>query len=232
MPLSSDNLEYFLPAVLQTAETDMVQRRQKDINEELLPEPICIRFKTGYLPLGFVCALSANLIAENTFDLLIGESKCYKNRILFRFDGKFDITVISCPRYCEFRVSRHSGNTEFWSEHCCPLISEIVCTAANKVIQSMQHGLRSVGTDSVMYTLAFHCPREVHSKAEFGQESLAIFCHSDQDTRVPKEAKCTDCKTAIDPLTPGMSVWFGEVGQTHYHSIYNYVLIYRLQISR
>ena len=231
VPLSSDK-EYFLPAVLQTAETDMVQRRQKDTNEELLPEPICIRFKTGYLPLGFVCALSANLIAENTFDLLISDSKCYKNRILFRFDGKFDITVISCPRYCEFRVSRHSGNTEFWSEHCCPLIREIVCTAANKVIQSMQHGLRSVGTDSVMYTLAFHCPREVHSKAEFGQESLAIFCHSDQDTRVPKEAKCTDCKTAIDILTPGMSVWFGEVGQTHYHSVYNYVLIYRFQIFR
>ncbi len=219
VPPSSDK-EYFLPAVLQTAETDMVQRRQKDINEELLPEPICIRFKTGYLPLGFVCALSANLIAENTFDLLIGDSKCYKNRILFRFDGKFNITVISCPRYCEFRVSRHSGNTEFWSEHCCPLISEIVCTAANKVIQSMQHGLRSVGTDSEMYTLAFHCPREVHSKAEFGQESLAIFCHSDPDTRVPKEAKCThpDCKTAIDPLTPGMSVWFGEVGQTQLFS--------------
>ncbi|XP_064386202.1 uncharacterized protein LOC135334795 isoform X2 [Halichondria panicea] len=212
VPLSSnrDTLEYFLPAVLQTAERDMVQRRKKDINEELLPEPICIRFKTGYLPLGFVCALSANLIAENKFDLLISESKCYKNRILFRFDGKFDITVISCPRYCEFRVLRHSpGNTEFWSEDCCPLIKEIVCTAANKVIQSMQHGLRWIGTDSEMYNLAFHCRSKVHSKAEFGQESLAIFCHSDQDTRVPK-AKCTHCNTAIDPLPPEMSVWFGE----------------------
>ena len=215
VPLSSDKeiLEYFLPAVLQTAETDMVQRREEDRNEELLPEPICIRFKTGYLPLGFVCALSANLIAENKFDLLIGESKCYKNRILFRFDGKFDITVISCPRYCEFRVLRHSpGNTEFWSKDCCPLIKEIVCTAANKVIQSMQRGLRSIGINSEMYKLAFHCPRGVHSKAEFGQESLAIFCHCDQDTHVPK-AKCThpDCKTTIDPLTPGMSVWFGKV---------------------
>ena len=217
VPLSSDRdtLEYFLPAVLQTAERDM-ERRKKDINEELLPEPICIRFKTGYLPLGFVCALSANLIAENKFDLLIGESKCYKNKILFRFDGKFDITVISCPRYCEFRVLRHSpGNTEFWSEDCCPLIKEIVCTAANKVIQSMQHGLRSIGTDSEMYKLAFHCRSEVHSKAEFGQESLATFCHSDKDTHVPK-AKCThpDCKTAIDPLPPEMSVWFGEVGHS------------------
>ncbi len=49
-------------------------------------------------------ALSANLIAENKFDLLVGESnKCHNNRILFRFDGKFDITVISCPKYCEFR---------------------------------------------------------------------------------------------------------------------------------
>ncbi len=219
VPLSSAREEYFLPAVLQTAEIDMVKRAPKGKNEELLPEPICIRFKTGFLPLGFVCALSANLIAENKFYLLTGESnKFYKNRIQFRFQGKFNITMISWPRYCEFRVARHSGNDEFWSKDCCPLINKVVCTAANKVIQSMQHGLRSVvAKDSKMYELAFHCPR--HSKADFGQESLAelVYDNSDQeihsDKNFPDKAICTKCVTAIHPLTPEMMVWFGKVSK-------------------
>ncbi len=222
VPLSSSKQEYFLPAVLQTAETDIVKRKEKEKNAELLPEPICIRFKTGYLPLGFVCALIANLIAENNLCPLIGESnQFYKNRIQFLFQGKFNISMISWPRYCEFRVSRHSGNTEFWSEDCCPLISKIVRTAANKVIQSMQHGLHSIGRDSEMYELAFHCPR--HPNADFGQESLAklIYDHSDEeilfdlDNHFPKKATCTnpECGTAIDPLTPEMMVWFGKVSE-------------------
>ncbi len=233
VPLSSAKDEYFLPAVLQTAEIDIVKRVHNSINEELLPEPICIRFKTGFLPLGFVCALSANLIAENKFHLLTGESnKFYKNRIQFRFQGKFNITMISWPRYAEFRVTRHSGSDEFWSKDCCPLINEIVCTAANKVIQSMQHGLRSVTKDSKMYELAFHCPR--HPNADFGQESLAellfydnfdraIF--TDLDKRIPEKAICTnpECVTAVDPLTPEMMVWFGKVSETQ--TISNSVII-------
>ncbi len=213
-----DKEEYFLPAVLQTAETDIIKRRQKSENEEMLPEPICIQFKTGYLPLGFVCALYANLIAEENFALLLGESKkCHKNRILFRFYGKFDIAVISCPRYCEFRVSRHSGKDEFWSKDCCPLIREIVCKAADNVIRSMQRGLASLGVDSEMYKLAFHCPR--HPDADFGQESLAKldYEHSDQvDLTAPCKAICInpECITAIDPLSPEMMIWFGKVNET------------------
>ncbi len=71
----------------------------------------------------------------------------------------------------------------------------------------MQHDLRSVGTDSEIYKLAFHCPRKVH-KAEFGQESLAIICHSDQDTHFLRRLKCThpDCKTAIDSFLKSYSM--------------------------
>ncbi len=64
VPSGKKEVLYFLPAVLQTAAMDAVKRRQKGENEELLPEPICIQFKTGYIPLGFVCALIANLTAE------------------------------------------------------------------------------------------------------------------------------------------------------------------------
>ena len=218
---SKDKVYYFLPAVLQTAETDVVKRKHKEEIEEFLPEPICIRFKTGYVPLGFVCALVANLTAEKEFDLLCNESnKLYKNMIQFRFQSIFNVTIVSLPRYCEFRVTRqplHNKLTEFESNDGCPLIMKTLRTLANKVIHSMQHGLRSVANDSSMYKFAFHCPR--HSDADFGQESLAelVYDYSDQhiEKSILDKALCTKCKTAI-PLTSEMVVWFGKVSETQY----------------
>ncbi len=213
---------YFLPAVLQSAEIDAVKRKKKGENEELLPEPICIRFKTGYIPLGFVCALIANLTVEKNFDILFDErNKLYKNMIQFRFKGVFNVTVVSLPRYCEFRVTRQPSVFEVWSKDGCPLIMETVRTVANKVIYSMQHGLRQVANDSSMYEFAFHCP--IHSDADFGQESLAELDrdYSDQhiENKIPDTAMCTTCKTAIHPLTPEMMVWFGKVSESNIQTV-------------
>ncbi|XP_064388252.1 uncharacterized protein LOC135336416 isoform X2 [Halichondria panicea] len=225
VPVSSSKGEvlYFLPAVLQTAETDAIKRKQKGGNDQLLPEPICIRFKTGYIPLGFVCALIANLTAEKKCDLLFDESnKLYKNMIQFRFQGMINLTVISLPRYCEFRVTRQlpdNDSIEFWSEDGCPLIMETVRTVANKVIQSLQHGLRSVNNDSEIYDFAFHAHCQRNSDTDFGQECLAKLDYNDSDKEIdvekniPEKVICTKCKTAI-PLTPEMMVWFGKVPST------------------
>ena len=224
VPVSSskDAVLYFLPAVLQTAETDAIKRKHKGENDELLPEPICIRFKTGYVPLGFVCALIANLTAEKNFDLLFNESnKLYKNMIQFRFQRIINLTVISLPRYCEFRVTRQLPDNdvfEFWSEDSCPLIMETIRTVANKVIQSLQHGLRSVNNDSEIYDFAFHAHCQRNSDADFGQECLAKLDYDDSyqeidlEKNIPEKVICIKCKTAI-PLTPEMMVWFGKVGK-------------------
>ncbi len=232
VPTSSAKVLYFLPAVLQTAETDIVKRKQRGENEGLLPEPICIRFKTGYIPLGFVCALIANLTVEKNFDILFDESnKVYKNMVHFRFQSIFHITVISLPRYCEFRVTRQPSDndiSEFWSDNGCPLIVETVRTVANKVIQSMQHGLRLIEDDSKLFEFAFHCPYPIHSDAEFGQESLAELVSDlsanqqiDSDKYIPDKAICTKCKAAIR-LTPEMMVWFGKVSETQYRIAGNF----------
>ncbi len=239
---AKDDLLYFLPAVLQTAETDAVKRKEKGQNgqnEELLPEPICIGFKTRYIPLGFVCALVANLTAEDGFNLLFNENnKLYKNMIQFRFQGIFNVTVISLPRYCEFRVTRHSSviDREYWSDDCCPLIIETIRTVTNKVIQSMQHGLGSVGKDSIMYQFAFHCPNSVHSDAEFGQESLAEIGYDQEigsDKNILDKAMCTKCTTAI-PVTPENMVWFGKVSEMQDLCIVNdskiMFTVYRFQV--
>ena len=204
---------YFLPAVLQTAKLSPVTRGASD---EQLPEPLCIRFQTGYLPLGFVCALCANFIAESNLELIPfeedGQQITYKNKIRFRFQGMFDIIMISHSKYCEFHVSRCSDETvdlEYWDRKCCPRIREIICEAANRVIQSMKQG--SLYKLSKGYDLAFKCPH--HGIADFGHEPLAKI--EDSLSSLGKEIVCVIslCKKRSS-LSPEMNMWFGEVRAT------------------
>ena len=205
---------YFLPAVLQTAELTTIS---KGDNEEQLPEPLCIRFQTGYLPLGFVCALSANLIATKEMELIPFKEDdqqlvTYKNKIRFRCQGKFDVIMISHSKYCEFHVRRCSDRTvEYWDSECCPAIRTIIREAVNRVIQSMRQG--SLYILSKGYELAFKCPH--HQPTEIGHEPLAKLVYDDSTStsvNQPKEIKCfvSSCKKTT-PLSQDMRMWFGEV---------------------
>ena len=208
---------YFLPAVLQTADLSLLTREE---NAEQLPEPLCVRFKTGYLPLGFVCALSANLIAEGSGLKLIpfkdgNQQVTYKNKMMFRFQGRFDIVMISGYKYCEFRVNRFSGATEYWDNECCPRIKSIISEATDKVIQSLKHGSLYRPLKELTYELAFRCPK--HKGAEIGHEPLAkLFYDSDlsakTSSKIPEEIHCVEPSClATNYLSPQMQMWFGEV---------------------
>ena len=207
---------YFLPAVLQTADLALLSREE---NSEQLPEPLCIRFRTGYLPLGFVCALSANLIAKESNLQLIpfndgDQQVTYKNKIKFRFQGKFDIVMISGHKYCEFRVSRFSGSTEFWDNDCCPCIRTIISEATDRVVQSLKHGSLYKPLKEITYELAFKCPK--HKGATVGHEPLAKLVYNDlsttQNSTAPEEIRCVDPSClATNYLSPQMQIWFGEV---------------------
>ena len=206
---SNDSLEeYFFPAILKTADTlSLVYDIQADA-DEILPEPLCIRFETGYMPMGFTCALSARLMADKRFDLAPEEQTLYKNKLKLRYSGQFNITMISLPLRCEFQVSRHHGNREFHMLDCCPELKKIVCEAINYVLKSMQRTLLS----EVSYDLAFKCPK--HPNIKFGYEPLAKFVHTDSSQTELKCIECLECATTITDLKPEMKVWFGEVRAT------------------
>ena len=202
--------EYFFPAVLRTAEMRMLLREIGE-NEEVSPEPLCIRFTTGYIPLGFVCALGANLIGEQNFQLIPfkegDQSVVYKNMMKFRFNGEIDIVMVSTPKYCEFRVSKCTDvPVEFWDNECCPLIKTIICRAANKVVRCMQHG--SLYKPLKGYELSFKCPK--HPNAVFSHEPLARL-----DFRISSERiQCVHSECGIRScLTPEMNMWFGMVSE-------------------
>ena len=208
--------EYFLPAILQTADTRLLRMGCVGENDELVPEPLCIRFVTGYVPLGFVCALSANLIANNEILQLIpfevnNQSITYKNMMKFRYNGEVDIIMLSGHKYCEFHIKRWSKTSkiEFWDSNCCPLIKTEISEATNRVVQSMQHG-DSVYKLTDCFELAFKCPE--HKNAEVGHEPLARFIYEKTTDNVPNKIQCVSSKCVTrSTLTPAMKMWFGKV---------------------
>ena len=206
---SSDSLEeYFFPAILKTADTSSLASDVRATADEILPEPLCIRFGTGYMPMGFTCALSARLMADEQFSLAPEEHTLYKNKLKLRYKGQFNITIVSLPLRCEFQVSRHHGNKAFHRQDCCPEIMKIICEATNYVLKSMQRTLLS----EISYDLAFKCP--MHSNLKFGYEPLAKFVHTDKSQTQLKHIECLKCATTITDLKPEIKVWFGEVRAT------------------
>ena len=202
---------YFLPAVLKTATVDSLALDAATASDN--PEPLCITFRTGYLPLGFMCALVANLISEDNFELLGKEQGevIYRNKVKFRFRGIYDIEVISWPKFCEFRVSRCSEIfEEFHSSEACPLIRSTIVKAIDHVIGVMrQSSLFRLSRD---YRLAFRCQGSNQSVMtpveDMGHEGMAVV--DGDDPNDPKSITCTSCKK-LRPLTTKMAVWFREV---------------------
>ena len=210
-------MEYFFPAVLQTVDLSLIHAVTKEVYKEQHPEPLCVRFQTGYLPMGFVCALSANLIAERHCELFPlvedGQKVTYKNKIRFLFQNKFDVIMMSHSRYCEFRVTKLGEGIEFWDSEGCPRIRTIICEAANRVINSMQNG--SLYKLSGGFEVAFKCP--LHQDEKIGHEPLAKLVYDDSmvpsmASTKPKDILCVSACKIRSSLTPEMKMWFGEVG--------------------
>ena len=200
-----ESSEYFFPAILKTADTSSLVCDEGVAADKILPEPLCVRFQTGYTPMGFSCSLSARLMADEKFSLAPEEQTLYKNKLKLRYNGQFNITMISLPLRCEFQLSDHRGKNEFHRQDCCPEIIGIICEAINYVLKSMQRTLLS----EISYDLAFKCPD--HPNSKFGYEPLAKFVHTDKSCTQLKHIECLECATTITDLKPEMKVWFGEV---------------------
>ena len=203
-----ESSEYFFPAILKTADTSSLVCNVGAAADMISPEPLCVRFQTGYTPMGFSCSLSARLMADEKFSLAPEEQTLYKNKLKLRYNGQFNITMISLPLRCEFQVSDHLGNKEFHRQDCCPEIMKLICEAINYVLKSMQRTLLS----EISYDLAFKCPN--HPNSKFGHEPLAKFVHTDKSCTQLKHIECLECATTTTDLKPEMKVWFGEVRAT------------------
>ena len=209
--LYSKKEEYFLPAVLRTFDFSYFKLEPRGQNDEMLPEPLCIGFGAKYIPTGFTCALIAKLIAEKKFDLVRDNSILYKNNLMFRFLGQFNITLRTFLNHCEFHVTRRSGKIEFYEQDCCPRIIEIICKAADSVLKALQNTFLSEKS----YYLAFKCPycQLKNDKKVSGHniKPLAKLVYACDSRTQLKQIKCSKCITTETQLKPEYEMWFGKV---------------------
>lgn len=130
----------------------------------------------------FLPYIVANLLNSNKKSLyLLGQeqdSVVYKNKITFRFQGRYDVVLISRARYCEFRVSRALGAVED-KEFCCPLIKDMLQNSIKDVIDRMRQN--SLFQLSQGYDFAFKCPQS-KCKKRTGNESLVVLNLGDLET--------------------------------------------------
>ncbi|XP_064392221.1 uncharacterized protein LOC135339913 isoform X4 [Halichondria panicea] len=208
VPMVMDSISgYFLPAVLQTATSEVLNTTLEGADPDRDPEPLCVRFKTSFVPLGFVSALVANLLNDNNKDLLLlgkeQDKVVYKNKITFRFRGRYNIVLISRAKYCEFRVSRPPGaveDEEFSSTNCCPLLKDMLQKSIKNVIDRMRQS--SLFQLSHGYDFAFKCPQSNCKETMGSRSSLVVINPADL-----KSLTCESCKIAIH-ATLQMKTWF------------------------
>ena len=208
VPMRVDSINgYFLPAVLQTATSEVLNKSLDGADTVQDPEPLCVRFRTGFVPLGFVSALVANLLNNNKDLLLLGNEQkevVYKNKITFRFRGRYNIVLISRAKYCEFRVSRPpgAGKDEEFSK-CCPLLKDMLQKSIKDVIDRMRHS--SLFQPSYGYDFAFKCPQSNCKETMGSGSSLVVINPADL-----KSLTCESCKIAIH-ATLQMKTWLTKV---------------------
>ena len=183
--------QYFFPAILRSATADSLAYNHK----EGYPEPLCISFQTGFLPLGFVCSLTAQLTNEETFELC--DRELFKNKVEFVVKKRYIITLVYWPKYCEFRTSLPPKPKYYKElEENCSFFRDTICKAIDTVLD-----LLTQRSESPTYMLGFKCPS--CSSTDFGHEPIAVF---KINSNVKEEIKCNKCKVRPD-IETSMNPW-------------------------
>ena len=226
---------FFMPAVLKHATEEELHMEQSLTD----PVPLMIHFKCGFVPVGVFCAMIASLIAqENTLGWILqnprdGHSLC-KNKVTFRVNGAYKITLISKPKQYEIHIAHISDTDRAMEIKICQHVLETICDTLDQVISKMKYKQNPIysRSDQSIYELGFKCPCHLNddhlvinrprsgvkpqSTKSLWLNYLAIerestmiclqeqICIDLRDTRLPK----------FRPFAQQSLVWFGEVSQS------------------
>jgi len=150
---------FFMPAVLQHA-TEELHMEQSSTD----PVPLMIHFKCGFVPVGIFCAMIASLVAQkDTFGWILQGPRdghnLFKNKVTFRINGTYNITLISKPQRYEIHVACIS-DTDRALEEICRHVLETICDILEQVISKLKYEqLVSSRSDKTLYELGFKCPK-------------------------------------------------------------------------
>ena len=155
-----EEVVYFMPAVLKHATEEELHMEQSPTD----PVPLMIHFKCGFVPVGVFCAMIASLVAqEDTLGWILQEPRdgqnLYKNKVTFRIDGSYNITLISKPKRYEIHIACITTTDRTLKEICVHVL-ETFCDVLDQVISKMKYErLASFHSDQTLYELGFKCPK-------------------------------------------------------------------------
>ena len=217
-----EELIYFMPAVLEHAKDGELHMEQRARD----PVPLMIRFKCGFVPVGVFCAMIASLVAqEDTWKLQRREGhSMYKNKVTFRVDSTFDVTLISKVKRYEIHIARISTIDSQLEEMCRDTL-ETVCDTLDKV---MKFKPDCSTPNKSLYELGFKCPehpdddhlvinRPTDLEKNSGEEVLlsakSLWFKGKPTIICLEEDKSIDFSETRS-YVPQSLVWFGKVSQS------------------
>ena len=190
-----DEITYIMPCVLLTATMEELESISKKPHEVC---PIMVRFKCGFVPIGFFPAVVANLIANKSFNLI--QEGIRKNIVQFRYGTWRTLLTLFChSTHYEIRISKFLSSKIEPHVECAAIRNMIESTFA-VVSSRMNYG------SFLDYQFAFKCPID-HDNC---QEHLCIV---DRTESISKAMDCLlnlDCPEPVE-LTGKHNLWFGQV---------------------
>ena len=221
-----------MPAVLRNANEEELHIKQSSTD----PIPLMIHFKCGFVPIGVFCAMIASLVAKRwtLLDPSYGHTLC-KNKITFRINGAYNLTLISKPKWYEIYIACISTKVQPL-ENMCRHVLETVCDTLDHVISKMRYKQFSTSSpsDPTLYELGFKCPEHPNddhlvinlpvSEEEVPSQSAKVLWlnHHERKSVMICQGRSIDGGKAIDLRDRRFSwsfaaqslVWFGEVSQS------------------
>ena len=168
-----ENVVYFMPAVLRHAEEEELHMEQNSVN----PIPLMICFKCGFVPIGVFCATITSLVAQKDSLGWILQEPCKnhsqdnyilcKNKVTFRINAAYDVTLISKAKRYEIHITCISTTVTDKATlvEVCSHVLETVCDTLEQVISKMKYkeSLIPSSSDQNVYELGFKCPEHPNS---------------------------------------------------------------------
>ena len=198
---------YFMPCVLPNAPSAELKVSHKSSSSKILPFPLMIRFKCGFVPTGVFTAMMANLASQQSLNMIVNGIR--KNRVEFHFGKAFDtVTLICKAKHYEIHISRRPTAKTSAHEVCTAVRDLIQCTLEN-VASRFNY------TFSLSYQLAFECTLPTHE----GGDHLCVVKSGDT---CPDVMACLHDPKNIVPvdMEPQHLVWFGKVSNKIFLILY------------
>ena len=198
---------YFMPCVLPNAPSAELKVSHKSNSSKILPFPLMIRFKCGFVPTGVFTAMMANLASQQSLNMIVNGIR--KNRVEFHFGKAFDtVTLICKAKHYEIHISRRPTAKTSTHEVCTAVRDLIQCTLEN-VASRFNY------TFSLSYQLAFECPLPTHE----GGDHLCVVKSGDT---CPDVMACLHDPKNIVPvdMEPQHLVWFRKVSNKIFLILY------------